>query len=131
MNVSSLTIEGSKNITIFYDKEIECDEFVSSSFTIYSSLYFFDPDWLILLMDDQYKLYPYFSFPTICLNFGRPPQALVWIILLIIGAIVLIGLFLLLLWKCWTVYAVSKLTITYNLTKLKTYQDLHTRTGTI
>jgi len=34
-------------------------------------------------------------------------QALIWIILLIVGLIVLLGLLLLLLWKCWTVYAVS------------------------
>jgi hypothetical protein len=54
-NVTSLTVENSMNITIFYDKEIECDEF-----------------------------------------------AIIWIILLIIGAILLIGLLLLLLWKCWT-----------------------------
>ena len=34
-------------------------------------------------------------------------QALIWIILLIVGAIVLLGLFILLAWKCWTTYAVS------------------------
>ena len=29
MNVSALSIEDSLNITVFYDREIDCDEFVS------------------------------------------------------------------------------------------------------
>ncbi|KAL5270608.1 hypothetical protein ACHWQZ_G001345 [Mnemiopsis leidyi] len=62
MNMSATDFEQSLNITVFYDKEIECDEF-----------------------------------------------ALIWIILLIVGAIVLLGLFILLAWKCWTIYADKKL----------------------
>lgn len=38
---------------------------------------------------------------------GISHQALIWIVLLIVGAVVLLGLFILLAWKCWTIYAVS------------------------
>ena len=44
---------------------------------------------------------------TVFSQFTLQFQALIWIILLIVGAIVLLGLFILLAWKCWTIYAVS------------------------